>query len=313
MADTELERFKTEIPIQQYLVNQGWTLDKKKSSKKHAVLSDGYSKVVVARNENGHYVWFDTGTGKGGSIIDLVQDLTGKNLGQVRKELRSYIGGEISPHSSSLSPMHLERSDKDEQAVAQLAERWATLKPLDQRYVNSRGITHIDERFSNIKTDSYGNTCFPHYKFGRVVGWEKKNFKFTGFEKGSLRSESVYASMNLRDASQVVIVESGIDALSHARLFQTDSSVAYISIGGQLTDKQVELIKEITQGKHVIIATDNDEAGFKYADRLRKELDHVSWQIPESKDWNDDLKAKQQQKRERAATRTRSSSFELGM
>lgn len=301
----ELERFKTEIPIQQYLVDQGWTLDKKKSSKKHAVLTDGVSKVVVSRNENGHYIYFDVATGKGGSIIDLVQDLTHKNLGQVRKELRRYVGGEIERHSSSLSPIHLEKSSKDERAVAQLAERWSTLKTLDQRYINSRGISQVDDRFSNIKTDDRGNTCFPHYAAGAgIVGWEKKNHQFTGFEKGSLRGESVYATTNLKSASQVVIVESGIDALSHAQLFNTDNSVAYVSIGGQLTDKQVELIKEITHGKHIVIATDNDEAGFKYAEKLKDALgQQVSWQIPESKDWNDDLKAKQIEQ-ERAATRS---------
>lgn len=308
--DTELERFKTDIPIQQYLQDQGWVLDKKKSSKKHAVLTDGRSKVVVSRAENGHYIYFDVGTGKGGSIIDLVQDLTHKNLGQVRKELRRYVGGEIERHSSSLSPIqHLEKSSRDEQEVARLAERWSTLKTLDQRYINSRGISQVDDRFSNIRTDERGNTCFPHYAPSkRIVGWEKKNYQFTGFEKGSLRSESIYATTNLKNASQVVIVESGIDALSHAQLFNTDDSVAYISIGGQLTDKQVELIKRVTHGKHVIVATDNDEAGFKYADKLKQELGQVSWQIPEQKDWNDDLKVEQ----ERAATRSRSSRS-LGM
>jgi len=221
-------------------------------------------------------------------------------LGQVRKELRHYTGGadgEIKHHSSSLSPQHLEKSSKDEREFEQvrfrMTEQYTHLQLLDDRYLRSRHIiiSH-DSRFGNVRTDARGNTCFPHYKDGGIVGWEKKNLDFTGYADGG-KKVGIYATTNFRDAKRVVIVESGIDAMSHAQLFNTGDETAYVSTGGSLTKEQLKTLAEIVKDKEVIIATDNDEAGLKYADKLSQELDHVARQIPESKDWNDVLKTKQ--------------------
>jgi 5S rRNA maturation endonuclease (ribonuclease M5) len=311
MADMELERFKTEINLVDYMQAQGWTPNKKKSTRKTAVLeSQDGRKALVSLNENGHYVFFDPATGAGGSIIDFVKAERGLNLGQVRKVLRPMIGADF----SSLSPRHqprlrlkLERSSRDEREFERvrvvMTDKYARLKPLDDGYLRSRGITISDDpRFSNVKSDERGNTCFPHYVEGGIIGWEKKNRCFTGYTEGGKRA-GIYATTNFGDAQKVVIVESGIDAMSHAQLFRTNNETAYISVGGSISKSQLQLICDRVAGRDVILAFDNDAAGLRFDSIVSDALGgKVEIQKPRLKDWNDDLKEKT---RELSANRPR--------
>jgi len=315
--DDELDRFKREINLAEYMQACGWRLNPKKSTAKAAVLEADGRKAIVSQAGNGHYIWFDPATGKGGSIIDFVQAEQGLNLGQVRKELRPMIGADFSSLSPHLQPVRLERSSADEQALERarmaMTEKYAQLRPLDDRYLRSRGITiSTDPRFANVRTDDRGNTVFPHYQGGGVVGWEVKNKGFTGYAKGGAKA-GIYATTNFKDAQRVVIVESGIDAMSHAQLFNTDNSTAYISIGGQLTERQLNVLAKNLSDKEVTIATDNDLAGFEFANKIKLSIHHAKRETPNLKDWNDDLRAEQQaqqEQQERAATR---SGFDLSM
>ena len=322
--DVELERFKTEINLVDYMQSLGWTLNRKKSTKKTAVLKapDG-RKALVSISENGHYLWHDPVSGAGGSIIDFVQQERGLNLGRVRKELRPLLAGGI---SLSLSPKHthLEKSSNNELEIErvriQMTEQYARLRQLDDSYLRSRGIiiSH-DSRFANVRTDERGNTCFPHYDADGIVGWEKKNFKFTGYADGG-KKVGIYATTNFNKAERVVVVESGIDAISHAQLFNTGDETAYVSMGGSLTKEQLKLLADKLKDREVVFALDNDEAGERFAQQIANVVGRdLSRSRPpkHAKDWNDVLIMEQelekQLKRERAATRTRSSSFELGM
>ena len=315
MYDDELNKFKTEINLAEYLQSHGFVLDSKKSTNKTAVLKQGDDTLLVSRNENGHYLYFDVNSGKGGTIIDFIQSTKSLSLGQVRKELRACTSPTTPTPFFSQSPQssakHLEKSSKTEQEQAIVNERFKALKPLNPSYLNSRGITQIDERFSNVRTDERNNTCFPHYSGGRVCGWEVKNNDFTAFSKGGTRN--LYVTTNFKTAKEVVIVESGIDALSHAQLFNTDNSTAYISIGGQLTERQLNVLAKNLSDKEVTIATDNDLAGFEFANKIKLSIHHAKRETPNLKDWNDDLRAEQQAQQEqleRAATR---SGFDLSM
>jgi len=308
--DDELDRFKTDINLVEHLQAEGWQIDTKKSSKKTAVLKSGDDTFLVSRNENGHYVFFDVNANRGGTIIDFVQSQKSLNLGQVRKELRAYAHTPAPSLSQSpqSSAVHLEKSSKSEQEQAIVNERFEALKPLNPSYLNSRGIKKIDRRFENVKTDERGNTCFPHYLNSKVCGWEVKNNGFTGFNKGGTRN--LFATTNFRDADTVVIVESGIDALSHAQLFHTDDSVAYLSLGGQLTEKQLDVLSANLADKDVLIATDNDSAGLEFMSRIKDAIRHAKFDKPQLKDWNDDL-IEHKKEIERAITRSSGSEFEM--
>ena len=68
--------------------------DRRESSHNSAVMRhpDG-DKVVIAKNENGDWIYFSIRDGgDNGTVIDFIQNRTGENLGHVRKTLRAWSG-----------------------------------------------------------------------------------------------------------------------------------------------------------------------------------------------------------------------------
>ena len=90
----------------------------------------------------------------------------------------------------------------------------------------------------------------------------------------------------------MLIVESAIDALSHAQLY--GGQLAYVSIGGAISDHQRELLERLitkahARGAKVGVGTDNDSQGEVYR-KILLALGANFCQLPRAgKDWNDDL------------------------
>ena len=153
-----------------------------------------------------------------------------------------------------------------------------------------------------IFKDKYNNVCFPHYNKLGFSGFEKKNKRFNGFSEGGKRG--LWFSNKPQECNKIIICESAIDALSYYEL-KKEKNAQYISIGGQLSYEQLDLIKvvlEKNKDKEIILAVDNDKQGEKYIEKIKevaKEVKHdnVIVDIPENKkDWNDELKCQKMQK-----------------
>lgn len=302
--DNELEQFKGKINLVEFAQSLGYQVDRRESSQNSKVMRhDNGDKIVVATSQNGHGIYFSVrGDCDNGSIIDFVQKRTGASLGQIRKTLRPWIGGPgVSPPRPRQSEPKPPPSSNDRQRIL-LAYAHQTEPVQHHAYLASRGIadaTLADPRFAGmVRQDTRGNAVFPHYDNDGVAGYEMKNRGFTGFAAGGVKA--LWRSANLEKAKQIVIVESAIDALSHAQLHDTPEA-AYVSIGGQLSDHQRVLLREVferavNREAEVIIATDNDLAGKRLAGELQKLLHahaRFSRAVPARKDWNDDLRYKQ--------------------
>jgi hypothetical protein len=256
-------------------------------------------KIVIKRNPNGHYVYFSVrDDADNGSVIDFAQRRKRLSLGQVRKELRPWIGRAPSP-----LPLFskLEPSAKDRSAV----ERVYSRLPIATRHSyleKERCIPAAllgSARFAGrIRIDDHGAAVFPHFDEFGLCGYELKNKGFTGFAKGG--EKGLWESHDQDGDTAIVFAESAIDALSHAALFPA-LSARYRSIGGAVNDRQPALIKaaiaELPRNAEVICAMDNDAAGRKLASMVedcfksvaRPDL-HLKSDLPANKDWNEDLK-----------------------
>lgn len=298
--DNELEQFKGRINLVEFAQSLGYQVDQGESSRNSKVMRhDNGDKIVVATGQNGHGIYFSVrGDHDKGSIIDFVQKRTKASLGQIRKALRPWVGG---PGASSPRPRQPESkplpTSRDRQQVV-LA--YAQTEPVRHHaYLASRGIvdaTLADPRFAGmVRKDAKENTVFPHHDADGIAGYELKNKGFTGFAAGG--TKALWHSTNLDTAQQIVLVESAIDGLSHAQLHHNPET-AYISIGGQLSDHQRVLLRgvferAVNREAEVIIATDNDLAGKRFAGELQKLLPpgaRFSRATPSQKDWNDDLR-----------------------
>lgn len=288
----EITGFKREISLLDYAGTRGFLLDKRKSSRRTAVLRRENEKIAISLNNNGHWIYADLKDGlKGGSIIDFVQRETGFNLGQVRKELRQFSSSGVCLHEHKL----VRQMSKEAQAKILESEKTKAFPLKDPEYLHSRGISKFilnDLRFvGRISQDHRGNICFPHENDQGFSGYEKKNRGFTGFSEGG--EKGIWFSRPQGDENKLVFVESAIDALSHAQLHPGNKAI-YLSLGGQFTVEQEALVRRIMKknpDKKRVLAFDNDEQGRKYVKdfrRLAKDLP-VSTDVPQAKDWNAEL------------------------
>lgn len=298
----ELNRFKTEIHLSEYAASKGYVIDRQQSYSNIVVMRSSDDKINVSRGEDGHWVYYSWHQHRGGSIIDFVQNTDMMNLGQVRQELRSWIGETgIRPKVPETSYQKVvEPTTKDrEKAQAEyqnldVAVRHPYLEKV--RCIDRRILKDI--RFKGkVFKDSYGNACFPHVDKQGLSGIEMKNKGFTGFTKHG--EKAVWLSNCYKGDDRLVICESAIDALSYHQLKGTDNT-RYASIGGNPSPAQYDLVKSMFEkaspGMKLIVSVDNDKAGEKYFEKI-SEIAHsvgrgkdVIKNIPEKhKDWNEEL------------------------
>jgi hypothetical protein len=304
MSDDELESFKG-IDLRAFAASQGYQLDKRESWRGSAVMRHpNTDKIVIKRAADGHYVYFSVRDDRdNGSIIDFVQNRERVSLGVVRKVLRPWVGAPPAPvpcfptlHKTSKDRLRVET----EFAKMQEATRHPYLE-------NERALPAsllASERFAGrVRIDARGNAVFPHFDADGLCGFEIKNLGFTGFAAGG--SKGLWLSHELADDNRLAFSESSIDALSHAVLFPDDHA-RYASIGGKPNPTQPELIltaiERMPAGAEIISAMDADADGRKLADVVRNavavsgrnDLRFTVQEPFEFKDWNDQLRGKQQ-------------------
>ena len=303
----ELERFKSQINLAEYAQAQGYEIDRKESSRASTVMRSGGDKIIVATDTDGHGIYFSVrDDADHGSIIDFVQKRQGLNLGQVRKELRPWIGDRPEQRQRVQRKPEAERPRKPEPSTAdrqQVLAVWMKMQPGNGRHPylererKLKAETLADPRFVGmVRTDARGNAAFPHYDRQGLAGFELKNEGFTGFSKNG--QKAVWHSSNLATAPRVVLVESAIDAMSHAQL-SGDREAAYLSTGGSMSDHQRELVrsalaKAAERGAEIVIATDADEPGRKLAAEVQalapRGAKLYRQEPDQGKDWNDQLR-----------------------
>jgi len=303
MFDQELDDFKSRIDLREYAAGMGYELDRYESSRSSSIMRSGNGdKVVIKRNSNGHFVYFSVRDDRdNGTIIDFLSNRRRLSLGQIRKELRPWTGRR-SPSSLPLF-VPLVPAAKDRASVEREYSRMklAGRMPYLEQERRIPGELIGGPRFAGrIRVDDHGNAIFPHFDAGGLCGFEKKNRGFTGFATGG--TKGLWESHDQPDDASLVIAEAAIDALSYATLFP-DARARYRSIGGQANDLQPALIRaavlDMPDGAKVVAAMDNDDAGRKLAELVRKAVADsdrpslsFSLHLPEmpGADWNEVLK-----------------------
>jgi hypothetical protein len=304
-VDAELEAFKTDIDLRQYAASLGYEWDKRESWRGSTVMRDGADKIFIKRNGNGHYVFFSVrDDADNGTIVDFTQRRKNLNLGQVRKELRPWLGRPVSPNLP-LFPA-LEKTTKDRLRVETEYQRMQDLTT--SPYLEARGLPAdllMSDRFAGrVRLDGRGNVVFPHFDADGLCGYELKNRNFTGFSAGG--EKGLWLSHEGEADTRLVICEGAIDALSHAVLFPCPTA-RYASVGGKLNPRQPALLEmaitRLPRGAVCVAAMDADDEGGKLSQTVllaaARVLDASGRSDPTvtedtpttGKDWNEQLQA----------------------
>jgi hypothetical protein len=306
MVDSEIEAFKSRIDLRQYAASKGYQLDPRESWRGSAVMRKGGrggDKIIIKRNANGHFIYFSVrDDNDNGTIIDFIQHRDRSSLGNVRKELRPWLGQTLSPALPVFSP--LERSGKNRHKVELEYSAMSAAGRSDYLELE-RGLPaglFDTRRFEgSSRTDARGNVIFPHFDGDGLCGYEIKNRNFTGFASGG--EKGLWLSNELPADRRLVFCESAIECLSFAVLFP-DATTRFASLGGQVNPKQPDLIqgcvKRLPAAGSIAAAMNADKAGRELAEVVREALAGTGahparftvLEPERENDWNDELRSR---------------------
>ena len=194
--DPELEAFK-HIDLRAYVVSQGWELDRQEKLGQLSGFSRRPRETRRSSNATATAIGFITPTTKfltrisasaaraGGTIIDFVQVRKGYNLGQVKQELRPWIGptGNLHPALPCPAPvLLLTGSGQRGKSLCADGGRGAASLPEDVR--RSPADILASRRFPATSGSTARQRGFPALRYRGLWDYEIKNSTFTGFAKG---------------------------------------------------------------------------------------------------------------------------------
>lgn len=300
-ADTELELLKEQVtcPVVLERAGQGWKLDLRGSTRNALKYRGGPGRIIVVNHQGRG--WWDATSDAKGDIFNLVQHLRPElNFGETRKLLRTLVGIAAScPIASTV----------EERGSRQPAERWAARSRLrrgdrvwsylaDERGLPGVVLDHASAA-DHVRSGAYDSAWFAHRCGGAVTHVEIRGPSF----KGSLRggSKTLFRfSWATTAFSRIAVLEAPIDALSLAGLEGRRGDTLYVATGGGIGPRTIDALQ--TEGGAValrsgalVIGTDGNAAGDRYADRLRQIATQLGLNVerlrpPEREDWNDVLK-----------------------
>ena len=124
----ELDAFKKEINLCQFLAAKGFQLDRRNSSRSSVIMKNGDGdKLVVARSTDGTWIYFNVHGNDSGTIIDFVQR-DRVSLGEVRKRLRPWVGKSSGPQTEL--PAFVSELQPSSSDNAKVLTAWARAKPI---------------------------------------------------------------------------------------------------------------------------------------------------------------------------------------
>jgi carbonic anhydrase/acetyltransferase-like protein (isoleucine patch superfamily) len=300
----ELDHFKRDIDLTRFATQQyGYSVTAEGKNGQWQHLEKGGEKLLVSSGKGQEYPLYKNlhDERDAGTIIEFVQargegrNGPGLNLGEVRKELRTYLG-EVGPEVAArpLPLQHPERQPAQALAVTGTEEerREALIRQVlgadrgltDRTYLHSRNLTNetidnpaFQNRVFTAQDNKHHNTAFPYYNETGIAQVSSKNQepgapKWDRFIEG-MPKEGVWVSNPTEGrgskVDRIVISESPIDSMSYHQLNQRAGgpNTMYVATGGTPTERQAELIQKIIdrqEPREIALANDRDPSGVRY-------------------------------------------------
>ena len=158
-------------------------------------------------------------------------------------------------------------------------------------------------------TKEYHNAVFVGFDEHGVPRHGHKRGLYTmgqGYRGNIEGSDPKHSFHYLGGDDTLLVFEAPIDLLSYISLFTEGwQEHNYVACCGTSSIPVLEMLRQLPQLRQVYLCLDNDAAGHAASERMAKLLEErgISAErlVPQQKDWNDDLKAEQENKMERSA------------
>ncbi|GAB3552348.1 toprim domain-containing protein [Spirosoma fluminis] len=293
----QLSDYKQQIDLVQFLETEGFTKDRRKSTRRWPVLENAEGrKLIIGHNQKtSEYFYYNPDDSRDkGTIVDYV---IGKlNIDTSAKEgwqqLHEYLGqyrGDLSHMLNNKSSASPDSQPANEVTRRNAMSHYFRLDPLinTDYLMNKRGLTvdtigHraflgkiFNKAFTSRKTGELViNTVFPMENEQGTTAILLKNDSPTGLVNGHTwgeRLESVWVSNLPKDhqPKELLICESPIDALSYHQLHPPKEPYdrLYVATGGQPSSLQpltVQRLIDRVKPEQIILAHDNDNSGIRF-------------------------------------------------
>lgn len=292
------------VDLVEFLRRQG---EKLISSGQDKRLTSDHS-ITVHGNE-----WYDHAAERGGHAISFVQNFYGLTYPEAVTRLLNGEQGEV-----YIPAEKKEKEPPKEFALppSNQAMRRVYAYLLQQRHISrevlsafaQKGLIYESRELSIDQTKVYHNAVFVGFdehgvpRHGHKRGLYTIGQSYRGNIEGSDPKHSFHY---LGGDDTLYVFEAPIDLLSYISLFPDGwREHNYVACCGTSSIPVLEMLRQLPQLRQVYLCLDNDAAGHAASERMAKLLEDrgISAErlVPQQKDWNDDLKAEQENKMERS-------------
>jgi len=313
------------------LSKYNYKLDKSKSSVNYAVIKKDNEKLVVSKKANNdgsfNYLYFNLNNDSDrGNIINFIKNRTGlTSANDIVKELKKLESIEANIENYEIgvakSSYIREKAIEEFKNLPSVFESEKAIKYLtDSRKLD---IDILKQFSDSIKhTQNYENIAIPMFvlnedkSFLTMSGYNEKLTSFYEIDgkiikdlnRGDKGVSILKSDISTRESiKKIFISESAIDSLSYLQLknLQIDESLL-IATNGQISENTKETLKvainNLPNVESVELCFDSDEKGVKFSEAIKEYLDSLDLNIrvendlpQNAKDWNDELKQKEQE------------------
>ncbi|NTA84186.1 DUF3991 domain-containing protein [Agrobacterium tumefaciens] len=303
MEKQKLEELRDRVPCAAVLERAGFAIDVKESTRKALKYRRGEEIVIVIHGGRG---WFDPLSDAKGDVFGLAEHLDGANFVEALNRVANLVGVIAADPVWSRPGRSLAHSFS-------VPERWAKRRrpwqgSMTWRYLRSERCLPVQIIRDAVRSDMlregpYGSMWAAHVDDdGVVTGWEERGPDWRGFSTGG--SKELFR-LGARDALRLCVTEAAIDAMSLAAFEGLREGSLYLSTGGGWSPATDAAVRKLAArpGAVLAAATDANSQGEIFAGRLRDIAEDVGcdWLRlkPPAEDWNDALKAQEEEKNER--------------
>ncbi|SCW83781.1 Toprim-like [Rhizobium mongolense subsp. loessense] len=303
MKKQKLEELRDRVLCAALLEQAGFAIDVKESTRKALKYRRGAEIVIVIHGGRG---WFDPLSDAKGDIFGLAEYLDGITFVEALDRVAELIG------VIARSPAWSRPAGKPAHSSS-ASERWTKRRrpwqgSMTWRYLRTERclpVTIIQEaiRSDGLREGPYGSMWAAHVNDeGGVTGWEERGPEWRAFSTGGSK---VLFRLGSSDALRLCVTEAAIDAMSLAAFEGLREGSLYLSTGGGWSPATDAAVRKLAARPGVVLvaATDANSQGEIFAGRLRDIADEVGcdWlrMTPPAEDWNDALKAREEEKKER--------------
>ncbi|WP_179874701.1 DUF3991 and toprim domain-containing protein [Rhizobium anhuiense] len=303
MNRKEIEALRERVGCAAVLEHAGFAIDAKESTRRAVKFRRGAEIIIVTHEGRG---WFDPLSDAKGDVFGLVERLDHVGFLEGAGRVADLVGFAITePEWKAPRP--------DQNHDPSLPERWQSRR---RPWLGSSTWAYLcGERFlpatllraairqDRLREGPYGTMWAAHTdNAGIVTGWEARGPEYRGFASGGTK---VLFRLGQVTALRLVITEAAIDAMSLAAIEGLRDGTLYLSTGGGWSPTTEAALREVASRSdaNLVAATDANPQGEMFAARLRTLADTVGcdWSRlrPPEEDWNETLKIREKEKRER--------------